>query len=424
MTIYKSLRSMSLIAAVALMLTTGGNAFATNIPQQLEEAKMKYERLYKQYVESLSNATSSGKHALAGEVEAAKRRYEELKTRFTMSESTKDSIKNTADQVKETVGKIFASGSGSNDSVASSTISKELPGYDAQDINIDGDNYCGQFAMTSVFHGMGIPMDCQKVYKDTNPAGIFTAPPIIVEYLNMNGVDATEKHNASISDIVKKIDSGKPVMVLMSSGSTTPHWVTVFGYTTDAAGNLAGFKVRDSYWGHSEGYTMNIERFTNLWKSPLGEKFPGSICGYSNLMIDIQGPRVAAFSPPLFNFNFNTATEDNIAGGINDVVTGYKRVAPMQLAGGVVKCVLGLPGAAVGLSGRGITMAGNAVMSWGKDKFSQGSLGDKIIGGSAIAVGGLAKAAGWLTNQAGNLLSGAASIFGNATKKLGYVFAR
>lgn len=421
MTAVNQIKKTAITLVAALAITSGSASFATSIPQQLEEAKMKYERLYKQYTEALSDSASGAKHSLAGEVEAAKRRYEELKKQFSMSQQTKDNIKQTADKVAETVKKVFDSGSGDKAEAPSSTSAKILPGFEDQKISIDGDNYCGQYAMTSVFQGMGIPMDPQKAYKDTNPAGIFTAPPTIVEYLNMNGVDASQKHRASISDIVKKIDDGKPVICLVNSGGSTPHWINIYGYTTDATGNVTGLKMRDSYWGTSKGYEMSVEKFSAAWKNPLGTKLPGSIAGYENLMIDIKGAKAADFSPRLFNFNFNSATEDNIAGGINDVVTGFKRLAPMQLAGGVVKCTLGIPGAVAGLAGRGISMAGDSIMNWGREKVKTGST---LTGGVAIVAGGITKAAGWVANTAGNFLSGAASVLGNATKKLGYVFAR
>jgi hypothetical protein len=130
--------------------------------------------------------------------------------------------------------------------------SKILPGYEEQDISIGGDNYCGQFAMTSVFKGLGIDKEAQDVYKATNPAGIFTAPPVIVGYLNKNGVKARQRQNCSIDDIVKKIDAGTPVMVLVDSGDGTPHWVNIYGYNRDASGKIiTGWTNRD--WGQLAG---------------------------------------------------------------------------------------------------------------------------------------------------------------------------
>lgn len=420
----KSLRIMLMLVLAAVMLSNSGGVYATSNTFGLEEARLEYERLYKDYMHALSDTTVKGKRALAEKVDTAKRRYENLKAQFAISQTTKDKAKAATDAVVNTVSDVFSSGNGSSDVAATSTGSKILPGYEDQSIDIDGDNYCGQFAMSAVFTGMGIPATPQLVYKDTNPAGIFTAPPTIIEYLNMKGVDATQKQKASVNDIIAKIDSGKPVMVLMNSGDGTPHWVCIYGYSTGASGEITGMKMRDSYWGTRKGYDMEITAFSDMWKSPLGNKLPGNLADYSNLMIDIKGPRVAAFSPPLFSFNFHTATDDNMAGGINDVVNGFKNVAPMQVIGGVGKCLIGIPGAALSVSGRVLRQAGNNLLDWGKEKFAQPGVANKIIGGSAVAVGGVSKVAGWLANQSGNLLSSIALMAGNATKKLGYVFAR
>ncbi|EKD80959.1 MAG: hypothetical protein ACD_39C02074G0004 [uncultured bacterium] len=421
----RSLKQSGIILLGVLMLSMLSTLlYAETIQRELEEARMKYERLYKQYVESLNNTVSGTKKSLAEEVEAAKRHYEQAKKRFEISQSTKDGVKAAADKVKDTVEKIFATG-GNEASAPTAEASKALPGYDNQTISIDGDNYCGQFAMTSVFHGMGIPHDPQTAYKNTNPAGIFTAPPTIVEYFNMNGVDAVQRHNASISNITAKIDAGLPVVALVNSGGGTPHWVTIYGYTTDSSGNITGVKMRDSYWGTSKGYVMEIAKFKAAWGDPVGNKPPNSLLGYSNLMIDIKGPRTAAQSPSAFNFNFNTAAEDNMAGGINDVVTGFKRIAPMQLAGGVVKCVLGIPGTVISVTGKGLKAGGNMIVDWGKAKLnSGGGFGSTLLGGGAVVAGSLVKATGWVAQASGNLFSSIACVAGNFTKKLGYVFAR
>lgn len=418
-----SKHSVFLLLSVIFMCMFTSVLTAEKLQYELEMARMKYERLYKQYVESLNNTVTGAKKSLAEEVAAAKHHYEKVKKQFEISQSTKDSAKETTGKIKETFKKVFATG----DNKASAPMeqaSKDLPGFDNQQISIDGDNYCGQFAMTSVFHGMGIPHDPQTAYKTTNPAGIFTSPPAIVEYLNMNGVDAIQRHNASINDITRKIDDGKPVILLVNSGSGTPHWITVYGYTTDTAGNVTGMKMRDSYWGDSKGYVMDIEKFKTAWDDPVGKKLPNSLLGYTNLMIDIKGPRTPAQSPSAFNFNFNTAVDDNMAGGVNDVVTGFKRIAPMQLAGGVVKCVLGIPGTVLGVTGRLAQSGGDKIAEWGKEKFKSDGIGNKLLGGSAVVAGNVVKAVGWVAKTSGNVLSSVASIAGNFTKKLGYVFAR
>ena len=188
-------------------------------------------------------------------------------------------------------------------------VEHHLDGYDNLDIDIDGDNYCGQFAMSTLLNGMGIETDPQKVYQESNPAGIFTAPPTIVEYLRMNGIKAKMKNQASVNDIVKRIDDGKPVMVLVDSGDGIPHWICITGYDTDDKGNVTSVRMRDSYWGTRGPHTMSISDFEKAWKSPFGSGTLSSLVSYSNLLIDNYGTYPPNSTPPIYPGTFDTATE-------------------------------------------------------------------------------------------------------------------
>ena len=410
---------LSLSCLMMLVFLLQNTAQAT-LQEEVDRYRYEYETLYKQYTESLKQNVNSATVELGKKMQTAKRQYEEAVAKFKMSQSTKDKIKETAQKVGDTIGRVFSTGSAS--APEESYPANTLPGFDNQKISIEGDNYCGQFAMTAVLNGMGIPAGAQDIYKATNPAGIFTAPPTIVETLRLNGLDATEKHNASLDDVIKKLDSGKPVMVLMNSGDGTPHWVAIYGYSTDRSGKVKYLNLRDSYWGTKAGYSMDVDRFQELWKSPLGDKFPGNLAGYKNLMIDIGEAGEKQKSPHLFNFNFWTATEDNISSGINDVVNGFKNLSPTQFVGGLTKTILGIPGAVLGVTGNGFNALGNKLTNYGKDKMKQDGIGNKILGGASIVAGGVSKAAGWVGKMAGNLTSSVASVSGNFIKKLGYVF--
>jgi ElaB/YqjD/DUF883 family membrane-anchored ribosome-binding protein len=399
------------------------NTAQATLQEDLDRLKWKYENLYKQYSEALKDGASSAAAELGKKVKTAKRQYDEALDKFRMSQSTKDSIKETAKNVTDKVTDVFSTNIGNDDENATGEGNTTLPGYEDLDINIEGKNYCGQFAMTSVLNGMGLPADAQEVYKDTNPSGIFTAPPTVVEYLRMNGVDANQKHNASVADIIKKIDEGKPVMVLMDSGSNVPHWVNIYAYKTDSQGNITSLVMRDSYWGTNKGHEMKIDRFKELWNAPLGTKLAGNLSGYKNLMINIGETGTPQKAPHLFNFNFWTATEDNISSGINDTVTGFKNMSPTQLAGGLTKCILGIPGAASGIAGNAFSSMGSKMTDWGKNKFREDGIGNKLLGGASIMGGGVAKAAGWVNKAVGNVASGVASAAGNFVKKLGHVFS-
>lgn len=411
-------------ALAATMLVSGQALYATNINQEILELKQRYEDAYRRYTTAAKEGVTSTIQDIKKQYEQAKAKYEEAKRRLTPSEQTKKNFKDGVDAVTETVTDTFAYGTG--DTIDTSTDNtnggKSLSQFDNYSVSINGNNYCGQFSTAMIFQYYGINKDGNKIYSETNPGGIFTAPSTLVEYLNMNGLDANEKNNASIQDLIKKLDSNTPVQCLVSTEDGTPHWVVVCGYETDEYGKVTGIKMRDSYWGTRNTITKTVAEFTKMWKDPMGTGFASNFVGYSNLMIDIKGTKTPDKSPHLLNVNFSTATQDNIAGGINDVVTGFKRLSPTKFASGVTKCVLGIPGAVVGVAGTGLKSAGAKMVEWGKKEWTEGGVGDKIAGGLAVVGGYATQAAGSVAKVAGNALSSVANMAGNFFNKLGYVF--
>jgi hypothetical protein len=419
----KKIRITRTLTMVLLYLFLGAVLVsATSIPQQLEELKMDYEKKYKEYTQALSDGKSSVVAELGRELQIAKDKYEKAKNAITPTQKTKDKIKDAKDKIKETIVDIFDIKDAKGTSYKEDGVTT-LNGYADQSININGNNYCGQFAMSAVFKGLGISADPQKVYKETNPAGIFTGPSTIVEYLNLNGVDAAKRNNATIADIANRIDQGLPVMLLMGTEDGTPHWVTIYGYEANDQGRITSFTMRDSYWGTNKGYSMDITTFTDRWQNPMGSGFASNFVGYSNLMIDIKGTKAKDKSPSLTNFTFSTATEDNVAGGINDIVTGFKNIDPVRFVAGTTKCVLGIPGAAVGIVSKGVSALGDKLNNWRKDNLKgKDGVGNKILNAATATVAVGVKAVAAVGEVAGNILSGAANMAGNFINKLGYVF--
>ncbi len=290
------------------------------------------------------------------------------------------------------------------------SLSKILPGFEDENINIDGDNYCGQFAMSSVFKGLGMDKDPQQVYKDTNPRGIFTAPPIIADYLNKNGVPARQLNGASVDDIIKKIDSGKPVILLVNSSGGVPHWINVYGYKLNADGSVKSLVMRDSYWGTSGAHEMEINEFKEKWRSPFGDTIAATATEYRNVMIDIGNDKPRA--------PFATATEDNIASGINNVVTGFTNRDWGQVAGGATKLLSGLPAAVIGLASKFTGTFGERISAWGSERWNRGGLGNRIAGGAAVVGGKAVEAVSWVGKTVGNGLSSLSSAVGNGINRL------
>ncbi len=409
---------------VAMMLAASQSLYAVNINQEILELKNRYEDAYHRYTQAIKEGATATVKDLGKQLEQAKAKYEEAKRKLSLSEDTKEKIKDGYETVKERISDTFAQGTGNTTDLSTDNQEggKTIAGFDDYQVTISGDNYCGQFATNCIFQYYGINKDGNKIYGETNPAGIFTAPSTLVEYLNLNGLDANERNNASLSDLIKKLDSNTPVECLVCSDGKTPHWICVYGYETDEAGKVTGIKMRDSYWGYTKCKTMDIEEFKENWKNPMGTGFTSNFIGYSNLMIDIKGTKTPDKAPRLLNVNFSTATQDNIAGGINDVVTGWTNMQITTLGSGVTKCVLGIPGAVAGVAGTGLQKGGEKLVEWGKEEWSEGGIGGKIAGGAAVVAGYASEVTGYVAKTAGNALSSVANVAGNFINKLGYVF--
>lgn len=373
--------------------------------------------------EAISNETYENDTASDSKIE------ERLKRLRDRIEVTVDSVKGTIDEVKVVVDsvkgnvKVVAPTTDDNKEVASAVenttssnkSSVTLDGFENQPIKIKGNNYCGQFAMSSVLKQMGVDIDPQEVYQDTNPGGIFTSPPVITEYLNKKGIKAGHRNDCSIDDIVKKLDSGKPVMVLLSTTNGVPHWVNIYGYTKNADGSIASFRMRDSYWGTKEGHEMPIDEFIKAWESPLGNSLLSKFSNYKNLMIDIDGEVTGG--------SFDVATEDNIAGGINDAVTGFKNKNWGQMFGGAAKLFAGIPGAVISLTSRIPEALGKNISKWGKEKIAKGGFGNKLIGNIAKAGGSVIETAGKIADKVGDAISKTAEVIGKGIEKVGKFFS-
>ena len=296
-----------------------------------------------------------------------------------------------------------------------------LKNYDNLEIDIDGDNYCGQFAMSTLLNGMGIETDPQKVYQESNPRGIFTAPPTIAEYLRANGIDARMKNRAGLKDITRRIDEGKPVIVLVESSGGVPHWVCITGYDMDDRGNVVSLRMRDSYWGTDGPHTMPIDKFMTSWNKPFGNSVLGGLVSYSNVLIDNNGTCEPTSTP--YPGTFETATEDNMASGINDVVNGWNNRSVSQTIGGATKLVLGLPGAIVGVASNFARNSGKNMSNWGQERWNQGGFWNRVSGGAAIVGGNIASSAGSAGKAVADLWSSGASLIGQGAKRLRSIFS-
>lgn len=270
----------------------------------------------------------------------------------------------------------------------------------------DKNNYCGQYAMATVMNSLGLDGDFAEIYKDTNPAGIFTAPPTIENYLNSQGVDASISQNASIDDMKAQLDTGKPAMILCDSGGC-PHWVAVMGYTVDSNGKTS-FQVCDSYWGIKNRSTgiadIDEDEFKTIWEKPLGDGALGTVTNYSNLMVSINGTKEPS-SPSIIQLPNSTNTEDAIGGGICDVVSGWTNKQPGKVIKGIANVAAGIPGALVNIPGKFLNSGGTSLDNWGKEKMDKGGFFNTLLGGAARGLGKTGEVTGKVLEYAGNAAS-------------------
>ncbi|MBF0500382.1 MAG: hypothetical protein HQM09_09620 [Candidatus Riflebacteria bacterium] len=410
------------VSLAVLLLLAFNTALQADQGTTLDLLRQKYERLYNDYTTKIGQVTQETSVKLAQEVADAKRIYEDARRKISVPASkTIEIIDKGADQALAALG-ITATSSGIVP-VTSAGAQVSLSKF-TQPGTIKGDNYCGQFAMATILHGLGLGASAQDVYNETNPRGIFTAPPTIVEYLNMQGVPAREKHPASLGDLCARLDAGQPAMVLVNADGT-PHWLAVIGYRADASGKITQIEIRDSVWGDGKNsYIMDAAHFQEIWATPLGTGLKGQMVGYHNLMIDIPPVQTPVKRMPWYSGNFWTASEDLLAGACNDVVTGWSTMSPTSVIGGVAKGILGIPGAALSLTGRGLQIGGEKLADWGSTAWKQNGVLNKVSGGLAFLGGKVGEGIGAVARVGGDVLSSGAMLIGSGIKQLGWVFAK
>ncbi|RCK75998.1 MAG: hypothetical protein OZSIB_3345 [Candidatus Ozemobacter sibiricus] len=414
-------RTIWLTVVFGLLLLTAGllpTAHAASPASEAAQAlKARYEALYRKLAETMaSDPTDRALPALRDEVQKAKAAWQEaLKGLQNLKVEIK--VERPPQEAAAAAGPAASSVAG-----AGATTTVSLPGFKKPE-PIDGNNYCGQYAMTSVLQYFGAHVIAQEVYQATNPGGIFTAPPTIVEYLNSQGVQARLRQNASLRELKARLDARLPVIVLVDCGGT-PHWVCVSGYTADPNGNIVSLELRDSYWAINQPsgtYTMPVATFQSIWRQPCTGRL-GQFVGYSNLMVDIAGANAAVTAVPIYSGTFSTALEDSVAGAINDVYTGWKHMDFFSMGGGLVKGIGAIPAAAIALGGRGLSYLGDRLALWGDRTAAEGGAGNQVLGGLGKLGGTVLRAAGQVGSAAANLLASAGTLLGNGLKKLGSVF--
>ncbi|MFC1745103.1 C39 family peptidase [Candidatus Riflebacteria bacterium] len=149
---------------------------------------------------------------------------------------------------------------------------------------------CGQFAMTVFLRGLGFELSFDEVFQRNNPMGIYTAPASLVEFLKSLGLKVTQRNNGHYNDILKQLQRGRPVIVLVRC-YFSPHWVVVTGYKEDDAGEVVEWEIMDNMWGNREpedkAYFPHSD-FLSICHRPMGYGILGVMAECSNLWIEMD----------------------------------------------------------------------------------------------------------------------------------------
>lgn len=138
-------------------------------------------------------------------------------------------------------------------------------------------NACGTTSLAMLLSYWGKLTDHFKIDRSIRRMDMPTSPDDIVRYAESQGMRASMKSDASLSDLASMIDQGVPVQVLMDplfgSGKTefdpsdsTLHYVTVTGYERGPDGKIANLVISDP-GGSGSHYKVDAREFEEAWSN-------------------------------------------------------------------------------------------------------------------------------------------------------------
>lgn len=287
--------------------------------------------------------------------------------------------------------------------------------------NGEGNNTCGQYAISVILNHFKIDEKYYETVKKSNPTGSFTAPTRIIEYLKNYGISCKYKNKSTILDIKQQIDSGIPAICLVNSGDAA-HWITIVGYRLDDNNKIKSVIMRDSYWGIYSNFEMDINEFKTKWKSPLVgiNKILDEALSYENLMI-----------APLYKLNhkkgriiyesYDTLTDDQISSGLNLFLLGlgqditkiksikdfdFKKINYSKVILGATEMLSALPQKLLfDLQSKNLEKSGKIISEVGKQLLQSKDIKDKFVGQLINNVGKFITNSSKVVNLTGNLIS-------------------
>ena len=295
--------------------------------------------------------------------------------------------------------------------------------FNQYEVCTDNRNACGTTSLSMILADQGLLEKDLKAAQDLDhevrPWGGFSAPYDLRRYARWHGLYTSSWNNASFEDLEARLARGNSIQCLVSGGSS-PHWIYVMGVETDAKTGEKTVIVGDP--GDHSSSRLSQEAFEKKWKEPntgLGGKFMNDAAGYQNYMLvyDKDYKNV-----PFFSRNFEVLASENMIDGISDLANFPSQIGEGKvgtglghLTGGAVRVITAIPG----VVGSVVDTAGDTVLDWSCEKWEEGGVGNKILGGGGYVVGGVVKATGAVTKFAGNVVAAVGEGVGSTFESVG-----
>jgi len=288
-------------------------------------------------------------------------------------------------------------------------------------------NACGTTTVSMSLAYLGVPSNFRLVDKSIRPWGdkaLGSSPDDMVAYARRAGVQAQMYNDASIYDLVKHVEAGRAVTVLINTSGGSTHYVNVVGIERNAYGGIAKIKTRDPLKSGGD-FSYEIKTFDQMWSDTKvlpGMKGIGNTLGsflpLSNRFLMVmdkpEAPRLpqgATLSHLKMSAANGTLSGANgIGHSLTTIGKGHVIKGSLSLAGNSLKTAVSGANYVVGTAiGSNMEKGGDAAMATGLDML-EGNLLEQGGGWLMLVTGSAMKSVGWASNKAGGLASEGADV--------------
>lgn len=296
-------------------------------------------------------------------------------------------------------------------------------------------NACGPLALWLALGQFGrATQDWTQLDAELRPWSFGTSPGTLLDGARSRGLQAQMYNHGSFFDLERETQAGRGVLVMTDvggydspNGDMLPgdradfesHWMRVTRAWEDSTGRR--WVEYENPWGTRE--LLRYEQFELLWKDQrLGGVSTGYDCAY--LLID----RAKAKPLPTTTADDVQAVmavadgTQNLARGVDDLITGKVFTGLGRLAAGATSTVFGAVGSALSVPGLALQQAGDTLLDLAEQGISEGGIaavGGALAGGAGLVVRGVGmisssvgNAVGFIGQAVGAMLQGALNALG------------